>query len=310
MSAEAFVVSRELDQLFERIGVLSGRRRDVSELSGGLTNANYRVQTDDGGDFVVRVSESSAGLLAINRENERFNTRAAGEAGVGARVIEALPEAGVLVVEFLSGRTLDTSDLRDLSTLPRIATAVRRLHDGSAFQGSFDMRQIRRRYLDVVQERGYRLPDGYLDLQPLIEGLEDAMGLMPERLVPCNNDLLPANFIDDGSHIWIIDYEYSGMNEASFELGNISSESFLNPEQTRVLVSNYWGRDSEHKVARAQAWSLLARYGWTLWASIQDGASSIDFDFWSWGMLKYDSAREELHGPQYQQVLKGLAVDD
>jgi thiamine kinase-like enzyme len=299
-----------LNELFDQVSVLQGRRRTVSELSGGLTNNNYRVQTDDGGDYVVRVSEASTGLLAIDRENERFNTRAAGEAGVGARVVDAVPESGLLVVEFLNGRTLQMSDLRDEATLPRVAAAVRKLHEGPAFQGTFDMRNIRRYYLSVVQERGYRLPDDYLEVQPLIERLEEAMTSSAEELVPCNNDLLAANFIDDGERIWLIDYEYAGMNEASFELGNISSESFLDLSQTRLLVSSYWGRDSELKLARTQAWSLLARYGWTLWASIQDGASAIDFDFWTWGMQKYESACAELRGPPYQQILRGLQVVD
>jgi thiamine kinase-like enzyme len=300
----------ELDALLDRVVVLQGRQRTVSELGGGLTNNNYRVQTDEGGDYVVRVSEASTGLLAIDRENERVNTRAAGEAGVGARVIEAVPDAGVLVVEFLNGRTLDIGDVRNPEMLPRIAEAVRRLHAISSFDGSFDMRKIRRYYLSVVQERGYRIPDDYLDLQQQIEELEHAMVPSAEVLVPCNNDLLAANFIDDGERIWLIDYEYSGMNEASFELGNISSESFLDLAQTRLLVSSYWGRDSELKLARTRAWSLLARYGWTLWAAIQDGASSIDFDFWSWGMQKYDSARGELLGPEYQEIMTGLKADD
>ena len=127
-----------------------------------------------------------------------------------------------------------------------------------------------------------------------------------ETLVPCNNDLLAGNFIDDGERLWLIDYEYSGMNEPSFELGNIASEAFLDLPATELLVSSYWGRDSEVKLARARAWSLLARYGWTLWAAIQAGASTIDFDFWSWGMQKYESARAELQGQQFDQIRNGL----
>jgi thiamine kinase-like enzyme len=295
-----------LDDLLEQIQVTRGRKRQISVLSGGLTNNNYRVQTDDGGDYVVRVSEASTGLLAIDRENERFNTRAAAAAGVGAPVVESLPELGVLVVGFLAGRTLQMDDIRNVEIIPRVAAAVRQLHGGPAFQGSFDMRQIRRYYLAVVQERGYRLPDDYLSLQDQVEQLEDAMKPGTETVVPCNNDLLAGNFIDDGDRIWIIDYEYAGMNEPSFELGNIASESFLDLGATQLLVSSYWGRESAAKLARTRAWSLLARYGWTLWAAIQAGASSIDFDFWSWGMQKYESARAELEGPEFDQIRDGL----
>ncbi len=300
----------EFDPLLELVPVLAGRGREVAELGGGLTNRNLRVRTDDGGDYVVRISSNESSLLSIDRANERHNSKAAWAAGVGAEVVGALPEVNVLVVAFISGRTLESEDLRDPAYVPRIAAAVRALHQGPVFLGSFDMRSIRRGYLELVQERGFRLPAGYLELAPAVERLEDLLNARPERLVPCNNDLLAANFIDDGSKIWIIDYEYSGMNEASFELGNIASESGLDDATTAMLVESYWGGPSRHRLARARAWSLLARYGWTLWASIQDSVSPMDFDFWAWGMEKYDSARGELLGPVYPALLEGLAASD
>lgn len=299
------------DALLDKIEVLAGKERTVVALSGGITNRNLRVRTADGAaDVVVRISSQESSLLAIDRANERHNTTAAWQAGVGAKVVQALPEDDVLVVQFLDGKTLEAPDVRDHDMVPRIAAGVRTLHQGPAFQGAFDMRQIRRRYLGIVTERGFRLPDDYLDLAPKVEALEDAMARRPEPLVPCNNDLLAANFIDDGTKIWLIDYEYGGMNEASFELGNIASESGLDGATTELLVDSYWGVPSRHRLARAQSWSLLARYGWTLWASIQDAVSTIDFDFWGWGMEKYDSARAELLGPRHAELLEGLAADD
>jgi thiamine kinase-like enzyme len=300
----------DVAELLGRLQVLAGRTYAVAELGGGLTNRNYRVTTTDGGepgDYVVRVSANESGLLAIDRSNERHNTKMAWKAGVGAPVVEALPEDNVLVVGFLDGRTLTSDDIKDAATIPRIAESVRRLHAGPAFVGTFDMRAIRRRYLDIVTANGFRLPADYLELAPGIEAMEDVMTPGNEPLVPCNNDLLAGNFIDAGTTIWIIDYEYGGMNEPSFELGNLASEAFLSVDATEALVTSYWGRAAHQKLARARAWSLLARYGWTLWASIQDGVSPIDFDFWSWGMEKYDSARAELLGSAYPEILAGLS---
>lgn len=303
------MIDVDISGMLARLQVLAGRQYDVAELGGGLTNRNYRVTTNDGGepgDYVVRVSANESGLLAIDRANERHNTRRAWEAGVGAPVVEALPDANVLVVGFLPGRTLTSDDIRDPATIPRIAAAVRQLHAGPAFAGVFDMRAIRRRYLDIVTSHGFRLPSDYLELAAGVEAIEDAMTAGNETLVPCNNDLLAGNFIDDGSKIWIIDYEYGGMNEASFELGNMASEASLGLEATQTLVDAYWGERVPAKIARARAWTLLAHYGWTLWASIQDGVSPIDFDFWTWGMGKYDSARAILHGPACAEILDGL----
>jgi thiamine kinase-like enzyme len=282
----------------------------VDELAGGLTNSNYRVRTDAGGDYVVRLAAPSSGLLAIDRDRERQNTIAAWQAGVGAPVVAVLPELEAMVVAFLDGRTLDADDIADPDLVPRLTASLRQLHAGPAFVGPWDMREFRKYYYSVVCEKGFRLPHDYDELAVRIEALEDAMRPGDEPRVPCNNDLLPANFIDGGDRIWIIDYEYAGMNEASFELGNMAAEAFLDEEATQRLITSYWGRHSQTKLARARAWSLLARYGWTLWASIQDGASAIDFDFWTWGMKKYDSAREELLSPRYDEILAGLAVDD
>ena len=96
------------------------------------------------------------------------------------------------------------------------------------------------------------------------------------------NDLLAGNFIDDGARVWLIDYEYSGNNEASFELGNIWSESTLPDDLLELLTMSYWGEYSAAKIARARLWALMSKYGWTLWASIQQSVSPIEFDYWSW----------------------------
>ena len=121
--------------------------------------------------------------------------------------------------------------------------------------------------------------------------------------VPCNNDLLAANFIDDGDRLWVIDYEYGGNNDACFELGNIWSESHLLARPPRAARRRYYGRHLRHKVARARLLGLMSNFGWTLWASIQDAVSPIDFDFWSWGMEKYDRAVGRARRPGFAQLL-------
>jgi thiamine kinase-like enzyme len=108
----------------------------------------------------------------------------------------------------------------------------------------------------------------------------------------------------------LIDYEYSGNNDACFELGNIWSESDLTLQQLEQLVGAYYGRPARHKVARARLWGLMSKYGWTLWASIQDGVSQIEFDFWSWGLEKYDRAVEEFESPEFERLLEEARRSD
>jgi thiamine kinase-like enzyme len=133
--------------------------------------------------------------------------------------------------------------------------------------------------------------------------MEEAMRVRAEPTVPCNNDLLAENFIDVGGELKLIDYEYSGNNDACFELGNVWSESNLSAEQLDELVTLYYGERLRNKIARARLWGLMSKYGWTLWASIQDGMSDLDFDFWGWGMEKYDRAVPEFDGPDFDRLL-------
>jgi thiamine kinase-like enzyme len=282
---------------------------EVEPLAGGLTNTNYRV-TSPAGRFVVRIAGKDTGLLAIDRANEAHNTVAAAETGVGAPFVAALPEHDALVLEFLEAETMSPELLRRGDRLDAAAAACRRLHGGRRFLHDFDMFRIQRGYRELVRERGFRLPDRYDELEPQARRVEEAMRARPEPTVPCNNDLLAENFLWTGAEFRLIDYEYSGNNEASFELGNVWSESNLSLDQLEQLVAAYWGRPLRHKVARARLWGLMSKYGWTLWASIQDSVSELDFDFWSWGMEKYERALEEFEGPQFERLLADVVRDD
>ncbi len=282
----------------------------VEPLPGGLTNTNYKVVTPNGA-YVIRISHKDSSLLAIDRENELHNTIAAAEAGVGAPFVAALPEEDALVIGFLEGRALTPDDLRDRNELiPLVADACRRLHAGRPFLHDFDMFQIQRRYLGVVQERSFQLPPRYLEFERQVRAIEEAMRPRAEPAVPCNNDLLAENFIDVGGELKLIDYEYSGNNDACFELGNIWSESNLSLPQLDELVGHYYGTPLRNKVARARLWGLVAKYGWMLWASIQDGVSELDFDFWAWGMEKYERAVTEFDGPDFEFLLAEVQRED
>ena len=293
----------ELEAVLDLVPELRDDSRRVEELPGGLTNQNYKVVVGER-SYVVRRWSDDGALLSIDRDNEHENSVKAAEAGVGAPVIAFLPDHGTLVIEFLEGRTLSADELRGGYPLDRIAEACGRLHGAEPFRDGFDMFGTQRAYLELVTERGFRLPDRYRDFEPRMEAVEEALGSQSEDLVPCNNDLLAENFIDDGERLWLIDYEYSGNNEPSFELGNIWSESGLSLAQLDELVAAYWGEPSPAKVARARLWGLMSKYGWTLWASIQDGVSEIEFDFWSWGMEKYERAVDEFEGPDFERLLE------
>jgi thiamine kinase-like enzyme len=293
----------EVRAILDQLPGLAGQPREVESLTGGLTNRNYRVVTNGGREVVVRISAEQSALLQIDRDAEHRNAVAAAEAGVGPAVAGYLPGQSVLAVEWIDGRTFTSADLDDSANLARVAATCRRLHAAPRFANDFDMFTVQRGYLDLVLDRRFRLPRDYVEFMPKVDQIRSALTVRHEGYVPCHNDLLAANMVDDGERIWFIDYEYAGNNDAYFELGNIWSEASLSLERLDELVAAYHGRPSRALVARARLLGLMAKYGWTLWASIQNGTSAVDFDFWAWGMEKYDRALAEFRGPDFATLL-------
>jgi thiamine kinase-like enzyme len=303
------VRAADLDALLDQTVTLAGRPRTVTELPGGLTNRNYKVVTPAGA-FVARLSSDGSELLAIDRDCEYRNSVTAAAAGAGPSVAEYRPQDRLLIIGYLDGRTLTPPDVAAPGAIPRIAATCRRLHGGGRFGNDFDMFGIQRRYHDVATSRGFRIPDRYEDLLPQVQAAQLALAVRSEGTVPCHNDLLSANFIDDGDRIWLIDFELSGNNDPCFELGNIAAESHLDSQELEALVTAYYGRPRRSRIARARVLGLVGMYGWTLWGAIQDGASPIEYDFWSWAMERFEGAAAGFTADDFTTLLEEVTHDD
>lgn len=297
----------------DRLACLAGRSWHVSDLPGGLTNRNLHVVTDDEHpdgplDLVVRWSHGDASLLGIDRDAEVDNTRSAAAAGVGAEVVEYRPDLSMLAITFLQGQALDDADFADPGVLGRAADACRRLHAGPRFTGDFDMFARQAAYLRTVRENGYWLPPTYDDHADAWAQVRRALAVHPRPTVPCNNDLLAANFIDDGEQTWLIDYEYSGNNDPCFELGNTATECNLTPAQVEAYVEAYVGSPTAADLARVRLQMLCSEYGWSLWGYIQAAASPIDYDFRGWGDERFDKAVATFRGPDFARLLSAVGL--
>ena len=300
---------QELERRLDDVPALSGSPRTIEQLSGGLTNVNLKVSTPSG-VFVARCFGGDEGLLGIDREAEHHNSRAAAEAGVGAPVVDFRPDLGMLVIGYIDGATYDNSSFAGDGVIARVADACRRLHAGPRFVNDFDMFARQRGYLRVVRARGFALPDGYErydgDFQQVRRVLEDHA----DPSMPCNNDLLAGNFVDDDDRLWLIDYEYSGNNDPCFELGNITTECELDDDQTEGLVTAYFGRRSRRDLARVRLQALTAQYGWSLWGAIQAATSSLDFDFAQWCAERFDKAAAGFSSPGFRLLLEEASRED
>jgi thiamine kinase-like enzyme len=278
-----------IEQVVERAAIFRGKRVQVSDLSGGLTNVNHLVEAD-GTRYVVRIPGRSTDLLAVDRENERHNAQAASTTGVSPRILEYLDEWRVMVLEFVEGQTMTGPALCSPDQARRIAASLRRLHAGPRFLRDFDMFRLTEFYLGVCDEHRVTIPEGFRDRLAQVAEIERAFAANRVDTVPCHNDLLAENYIDDGRQLWIIDFEYSGNNDPCFELGDTAQECGFDQTLREELCEAYFGRAREDRLARMNLQALMADVGWTLWAAIQAKISTIDHDFWGWAVERWDRA--------------------
>jgi thiamine kinase-like enzyme len=277
----------DIEQIIAAVPGWAGRRVTVDEIAGGLTNRNYRVEVD-GEPVFVRVPGADTELLAVDRGNELANSRAAAEAGVGPCVLHHLPAWDVMVLEWLPGRTLSNEACQEPGMPERIAEALRRLHAGPRFRDDFDM--VRRLSAILTSLKlGIRISTATASTgAPAAHRV--ALAAQP-RLRPRHNDLLAANYIDDGARIWIVDYEYSGNNDPTFELGNTCQELGWDDARVEALCAAYFGEARLALVARMRLQMIMSDVGWTLWAAIQAAVSTIDYDFWGWAEERWVAPR-------------------
>ena len=280
-----------------------GRSASADPIAAGLTNQNYRVVVD-GTPYFVRVPGAATELLAVDRANELFNTRAASESGVGAAVVATDAETGAFALEWIDGRTMSNEAFAADPFAPqRIAASLRQLHAGPRFRDDFDMFRLTEFYLRVVDERSIRIPDGYRADLPKVALIEAALAAHPLPTVPCHNDLLAENYIRQGELLRIVDYEYSGNNDPTFELGNTAQELGFDTARQEALCAAYFGEATPALLARMRLQMIMSDVGWTLWAAIQAAISPIDYDFYGWALERWGRASAAFASDDFDDLL-------
>lgn len=295
-----------IDEVVQAAATFRGKQVDVAELSGGLTNSNYLV-TADGVKHVVRIPGASTELLAVDRANERHNAEAAASTGISPPIVEYLDAWNVMILAFVEGQTMSAEALRTPEQARRIAASLRTLHTAPRFAKSFDMFRLTEFYLGVCDERAIRVPDGFRDRMTTVAEVERAFSANPVPSVPCHNDLLAENYIDDGTKLWIVDFEYSGNNDPCFELGDTAQECGYDDELRAILCEAYFGEPRPDRLARMELQAMMADVGWTLWAAIQARISSIEFDFWGWAVERWGRAVAMMDADAFPGQLRASA---
>jgi thiamine kinase-like enzyme len=294
-----------IEQVIAAVPDWAGRVVSAERIAAGLTNTNYRVEVE-GTPYFVRIPGANTELLAVDRGNEIHNTIAAADAGVAPRVVQTVPQWDAFALEWLDARTMSNERMRADGMPSRIAAALRQLHAGPRFRDDFDMFRVAERYMALIDERSIGIPAGYREHLALIPRIEAALGVHAAATVPCHNDLLAENYLDDGKRLWLVDWEYSGNNDPAFELGNTAQELGYDDAQVEQLCAAYFGEASPALLARMRLQMIVSDVGWTLWAAIQARISTIDYDFTGWAEERWARAESALDGSDLESWLDAV----
>jgi thiamine kinase-like enzyme len=245
-------------------------------LGGGITNHNVKVTRPDG-VYVLRIAGKDTDLLGIDRHAEHDATLAAAAVGVGPQVVGFVEPEGWLVTRFIDGAVPPVERMRQPEVLRRVAQALRAVHAGPALRARFDSFEVVESYRTTAFERGADVPLTYAWARQIARRIETARRAAPER--PCHNDLLNANFIDDGERIRIVDWEYAGMGDVFFDLANFSVNHGLGPEGREAVLGAYFGEVRPEHVAALELMRFMSDFREAMWGVVQTAVSELDFDF-------------------------------
>ncbi|MEO8462734.1 MAG: choline kinase family protein [Chloroflexota bacterium] len=292
----------------QRVPELAGRPLGFTALSGGITNRNFLVEVEGQADrFVLRLAGNDTHLLGISREVEHAATVAAAGVGVGPEVVAFLRPEGYLVTRFIVGGPVSDEAVHQPATIRRVADSIRRVHDGPPIPGLFIPFRIVEAYGALARARGVPIPGEYGLAMTVARRIERAFVAAPIELRPCHNDLLNANFIDDGDRIRIVDWEYAGLGDPFFDLGNFSVNHGLRPDEDAELLRAYEGAIDPARAARLHCMRVMSDFREAMWGVLQQGISSLEVDFQAYASEHFDRLLSNAVRPEFERALAAAA---
>jgi thiamine kinase-like enzyme len=266
-----------------------GREARIEPLSGGITNRNFKVEVD-GEAFVLRIGGRDTELLGIDRYVEHEASIAAARLGLAPEVLRY--ERGYLVTRFIDGEPCR------IDTVEEVAVMLRRFHDSPPIGGRFNSFRVVEAYRATAIEHGVRVPEDYERAHEVAALIERRREGAPNR--PCHNDLLAANFIHDGSQLWIVDWEYAGMGDPYFDLANFAVNNGLDEFSERRLLAAY-GADNPDAFVLMR---FMSDFREAMWGVVQQALSELDVDFVAYAAEHFGRLERTAAEPRFRDALQ------
>jgi thiamine kinase-like enzyme len=273
----------------------------IERLGGALTNACYKV-TIGGAAYVLRLAREGTSDY-IDRSAEEHNARVAAAAGVNAEVVHFDARDGTMVTRFVEGVPMNAGEGfdRDPGAPVRAARALKRVHSlGRVFRSRFDVFVEIEDYLGLLREGRTPLPEGYHEAGRRAKAVRRALEASPAPLVPCHNDPWPGNLLDADGRVYLIDWEYSGMNDPVWDLADLSIEAGFDAEQDRAMVEAYRGGPAPAALySRLEVYKAMSDLHWAVWGFVQHAKGNPAEDFWSYGLERLGRSRARMGGADF-----------
>lgn len=270
----------------------------IERLSGSFTNLTYKV-TVESGVYVLRLAGEGTAEY-VDRASEEYNVRVAAAVGVGAEVLYFDPGGGTMLSRFIEGVTMDGERFRrDSEAIAHAARTLARIHrSGWTFRRRFDVFQEISRYMDLLYKLGAPLPEDYEEVEQDAEAVRKVLEATPVPLVPCHNDPWPGNYVYAVGRMYLVDWEFSGMNDPSWDLADLSVEAGFTPEQDLAMLETYRGGPVPPALySRLELYKPLSDLLWTLWALVRHaGGRPADDDFLDYARVRFERCKRGMDG--------------
>ena len=297
----------DIEALVRRVPGWENQRIDLAPLHGGITNTNF-VATVASQRAVVRVPGERTELLGIDRANEAEAAARAAVLGIGPAVLGKLPEIGTLITALVPGRHLDPTPFT--TRLAEVVGLLRIFHESGPLQGAFPIHRVVEWHARDASSHGVVPPTSYGRLHQQSRRIEAAFAMAPLPTVPCHNDLLPGNvlFEEEGDRVWLLDFEYAGMNDRFFDLGNLSVNCGLDGAADRELLRLYFGQVTPSRWGRLQLMKVMSEFREGMWAVVQQAISTLDTDFVTYAHERLGNCERLAAQPKFEQWLADAAA--
>jgi thiamine kinase-like enzyme len=296
----------DIEQILRRVSAFTTHENlEIIELTGGITNKNYKITTADGEAFVLRMGGNETKYLGIDRQVEYECSRLAAQIGVAPEPIAFIEPEGFILARFISGKPMPAEEIGTKENITRVVASLKLYHALETFPGFFSPFRVAEEYRKTAERFNVKLPTNMDAILERAKEIESAMyAHTPLTLRPCHNDLLNGNFIDDGTRICILDWEYAGMGDIFFDLGNFAIQHEFNDEQDEILIRAYFGNPTDSQRARQKLMKIMSDLREAMWAQVQRGVSKLDFDYEGYGQKYFDRFEANTSGSDYQRWLR------